>query len=182
MPEYPFIPALHFTHGRIKPIQLIVIHSAECPKKHGAAKGVANYFATTDVAASAHFTCDNEEIIQSVQVEDTAWAAKHANANGVSLEHAGYAKQTEAEWLDEYGKAMLELSAKLCATICWKYSLPAARALFASSTNPIVIKPGICGHVDVPLRGTHWDPGPGFPFDYYLKRVQSYLDSLLGRH
>ena len=177
MNSYPLIPARFFTKGRIKPIQLIVIHSAECPKKEGAARGVANYFATTDRQASAHFTVDDKEVIQSVRVEDTAWAAKNANANGVNVEHAGYAAQTEAEWLDEYGQAMLELSAKLAAELCKKFDIEPVRAEFLSGVSPTVIKPGFCGHRDVPLHGSHSDPGPGFPFDYYLGRVAFYLDN-----
>lgn len=177
MNSYPFVPALHFTKGRIKQVQLIVIHSAECPKKEGAARGVANYFATTDRQASAHFTVDDKEIIQSVQIEDTAWAAKNANANGVHIEHAGYAKQTLLDWLDEYGRAMLELSAKLAAKLCKKYNIEPVRAEFLSGVSPTVTKPGFAGHRDIPLHGSHSDPGTGFPWDYYLGRMAYYLDN-----
>lgn len=173
----PFVPALHFTKGRLKTIQLIVIHSAECPKNEGAARGVANYFATTDREASAHFTVDDKEIIQSVHVEDTAWAAKNANANGVNLEHAGYAKQTEMEWLDDYGRAMLELSAQLAADLCKQFNIPVSMATFASPTNPVVTQAGFVGHMSVPLHGSHSDPGTGFPWDYYLGRIAFYLDN-----
>lgn len=171
----PFIPAKNFTKGRIKPIQLLVVHSAECPKKDGAARGVANYFATTDRQASAHFTVDDKEIIQSVQLEDTAWAAKNANANGVNIEHAGYAKQTEAEWLDDYGRAMLELSAQLAAELCKQFNIEPVRAEFLSGVSPTVTKPGFCGHRDVPLHGSHSDPGGGFPWSYYLARVTAFI-------
>jgi N-acetyl-anhydromuramyl-L-alanine amidase AmpD len=175
--SYPVVKARWFTVGRIKPVQLIVIHSAETPETAQAAENVAHYFATTDVKASAHFTVDNNSIVQSVRVEDTAWHCKNANANGIGIEHAGRANQTAEQWLDDYGCAMLELSAKLAAELCKQFHIEPVRAEFLSGMSPTVVRPGFCGHRDVPGHGSHSDPGPGFPFAYYLGRVAFYLDN-----
>src|ERR1051325_12198787 len=113
----PFRQARNYTKGRIRPVELIVIHSAECAKVTKAAEGVANYFAIS-APASAHYTVDVDSIVQSVKTSDTAWQCKNANANGIGIEHAGYAKQTREEWLDDYGQSMLDLSAKLVAALC----------------------------------------------------------------
>lgn len=176
MNHYPFIPARWFTRGRIKPIQLIVIHSAETPETAQSAEGVAHYFATTDVKASAHFTVDRDSVVQSVQVEDTAWHCKNANANGIGIEHAGRASQTAEQWLDDYGRDMLELSAKLAADLCRQFSIEPVRAEFLSGASPTVVRPGFTGHRDVPGHGSHSDPGLAFPWDYYIGRVAFYID------
>lgn len=170
----PFVKARWYTPGRISPVKLIIVHSMEASEGSKTAENVAHYFATTDTKASAHFCIDNDSVIQCVKLTDTAWHCKNGNAAGIGLEHAGYAKQTEAEWLDDYGKAMLELSAKLAAELVAKFSIPIARAKFASPTNAQVVKNGFCGHRDVPLHGSHSDPGANFPWDYYLGRVAAY--------
>lgn len=173
-----FKQARNYTKGRIKPIQLIVLHSMEAQEKGSTAENVASYFAGANAPkASAHFCIDNDSIIQSVKLTDTGWHCKNANANGVGIEHAGFAKQTEAEWLDDYGKAMLELSAELVAALCHQFNIPVRRAKFAGKNNPQVIESGICGHADVPLHGSHWDPGKGFPWSYYLERVKFYFEA-----
>jgi len=171
----PFIPARHFKVGRIKPIQLIVIHSAETQELAQTAKNVAHYFATTDVVASAHFTVDADSIVQSVHLKDTAFHCRNANANGIGIEHAGRAIQTRDQWLDAYGLKMLDLSARLCADLCRGYNIPASLAKFAGPDNPAVVRGGFCGHRDVPKHGSHSDPGPNFPWDWFLERVVFYL-------
>lgn len=182
MKEFPFKQAKNYTKGRVKPVQLIVLHSMEAPERVNTAENVAAYFAGSNAPmASAHYCVDADSIVQCVRLTDTAYHCKNANANGIGIEHAGYAKQTRGEWLDTYGKAMLELSAQLTAALCSRYSIPPRRAQFASKDNPRVVSPGICGHADVPNHGSHWDPGPHFPMDYYLERVKFYLDSSLER-
>lgn len=173
--EVPFKQARNFTRGRIRPVQLIVIHSMEAQEKGATAENVAAYFARTNVKASAHYCVDNNSAVQCVRLEDTAWHCKNANANGVGIEHAGFAKQTEEEWLDDYGRAMLEISAQIAAGLCRRFNIPARRAKFAGDDNPQVIAPGFCGHVEVPGHGVHYDPGAHFPWAYYLERVQFYI-------
>src|SRR5262245_55862174 len=173
--DYPVIQARHYRPGRIKPVQLIVVHSMEAPEKGNTAESVARYFSTTDVSASAHFCIDADSIVQCVDTADTAYHCRGANANGIGLEHAGYARQTREQWLDEYGQAMLRRSAVLAAGLLKEYGIPAERALFRSPTDPIVVKPGLCGHVDVPNHGSHYDPGRNFPWDWYLERIQEAL-------
>lgn len=175
MSDYAFIQARHFTPGRIKPVQLIVIHSAETQELAQSAENVAHYFATTDVAASVHYAVDADSIVQCVRLTDTAWHCKNANANGIGIEHAGRAIQTREQWLDDYGQKMLDRSARLCADLCKRFNIPASFAQFAGPNNPKVTRAGFCGHVDVPLHGTHSDPGTSFPYDWFLERVVNYL-------
>ena len=174
---YECVKARWFTPGRagVK-IELIVIHSMEAPKSDGRARSTAHFFQVEENESSAHLCCDDKEVIQCVEFEDTAFQCRNANHNGVGIEHAGYAKQTQDEWLDEYGKAMLELSAAAAAALCKQFDIPVQKAEFAAADDPHVTKPGFVAHHDVPLHGSHWDPGTGFPWDYYLGRVQFYFD------
>ena len=40
---------------------------------------------------------------------------------------SGYAKQTEAEWLDEYGLQLLNNAANAAAQFCLKFDIPVRR-------------------------------------------------------
>lgn len=173
--EILFVPARWFTKGRIKPIQLLIVHSMEAAEKGTTAENIARYFQTTTTKASAHFCIDADSIVQCVKLEDTAYHCKNANANGIGLEHAGFAKQSREEWLDEYSRQTLERSAKLVAELCGRFDIPIQKAEFKGAT-PVVLKAGICGHADVPQHGSHWDPGPHFVWDWYLEQVQKYKD------
>jgi len=171
--EIPFVQAKSFRRGRLKSVQLIVLHSEEAPKTEGRARNVAHFFQTA--SASAHFCVDDKEIVQCVKLEDTAFQCKNANANGIGIEHSGFAAQSAAEWQDPYSKAMFDLSTDLAAQLCKKFNIPAQAASFVGPQNPTVVKPGFVMHKDVPLHGTHTDPGAHFPLAAYIEEVQQKL-------
>src|SRR5215469_15828402 len=83
--RHPFVQAKSFTKGRIKSVQLIVLHSEEAPKTEGRTRNVVHFFQTAP--ASAHFCVDDKEVIQCVRPEDTAFQCK--KANGIGIEHSG---------------------------------------------------------------------------------------------
>jgi N-acetylmuramoyl-L-alanine amidase CwlA len=133
----PFIEAKYYRKGRIKPVELIIIHTMEAARKENTAENVANYFKNPEKEASAHYCIDSNSIVQCVYDSNTAFGCKNANANGVHLEHAGYAKQNREDWLDEYGKSMLDISAQVCAYLCQKFNIPVQMAEFrAKDTLP----------------------------------------------
>ncbi|QSI50013.1 peptidoglycan-binding protein [Thermobispora bispora] len=167
------IQAKHYTKGRLRPVRLIVIHSMEAPEKPTTAEDVAKWFAKGGMNASAHVCVDNNSAVRCVDDGDTAWAAPNANADGLHLELAGYARQSRAEWLDTYGKDMLKIAAGVVATWATKYGIPIVKLTPAEVRAG---KKGICGHADVtnayPGTGDHWDPGPHFPWDHFLDLVK----------
>jgi N-acetyl-anhydromuramyl-L-alanine amidase AmpD len=172
MDVFPFIPARWFTPASRTTIDLVVFHDMEAPESMTTAENVAYYFKTTPTKVSSHYCIDADTIVQCVDLEDVAWCAPGANHNGIHLEHAGYAKQTRAEWLDPYSTAMMQLSAKLTAALCEKYGIPVK---FCNATDLKNGKRGITTHAEVTLayrRSTHTDPGPNWPRAQYIAWVQ----------
>lgn len=171
-----FVQARYYYRGGNTP-KWVVIHDMEYPKRAGAAEWCANFFATSSPQSSAHYCIDPRSTVQSVKETDGAWHTPgfinglEVNRNSIGIEHAGYANQSQAEWLDGDGKAMLEQSAKLVAEICERYDIP-ARHLTVEELR--AGESGIVGHWDVTRAsgtGDHIDPGEGFPWDWYINQV-----------
>lgn len=175
------IKAKWFHQGRLRKVRLVVIHSMESQEKGDTAESVAAWFARGAAKTSAHICFDNNSAVRCVDDSDTAWAAPNANADGLHAELAGRARQTRAEWLDDFGKAMLKLVAKQVAAWCKKYNIP---VVHLTPKQVAAGKKGICSHADVteayPGTGSHWDPGKDFPWDVFLPLVKKELDTLNG--
>lgn len=171
---FPFIPARHFQASSRKAVDLIVIHSAEAPETPTTAEAVAGFFASADApVASAHYSVDANSIVQSVLEKDIAFHAAGANANGIGIEHAGFARQTAGQWADAYSEKMLRLSAALTAYLCTKYVVP---PVFVSVEGLRARQRGITTHAAVTAafgHGDHTDPGPNFPMAHYLELVRA---------
>lgn len=186
---FPFNQARHFHHGRQGRIpSLIVLHDMEAPFGTKTAENVANWFASVNAPqASTHFNVDADSIVQSLSVNDTAWAAPGMNSCGIHIEHAGYARDRREKWLDE--ETMLNFSACLTAELIAAYNrfgiiFPIRRVtgdelVACTRTRGAVGPRGLCGHVDgtMALNGGkgHTDPGDGFPWDLYLLKVAWWL-------
>lgn len=151
--------------------RLIIPHTMEAPEGPQTAENVANYFKTVD--ASAHWCVDNNSRVRVVNDEDTAWTAPGANNDGLQIEIAGYAKQTAADWADQYSLQALENAAQCAAEWVQKYGIPIRKLSVAEVKAG---QKGFAGHNDISQaykKSTHWDPGPNFPWDYFLGRVAS---------
>lgn len=172
---WPFVRAKHFraVPGR-RTVRVIVLHSMEAAEKGNTAENVARYFQHTDRPASAHVCLDNNSIVQCVLDNDVAFAAPGANADGIHIEMAGYARQTTDDWLDEYSRAVIENAANVAAQYCLKYNIP-VRVLSDSELK--AGWRGIVSHAQVSAvykRSTHTDPGAGFPWHLFIDRVLSH--------
>jgi N-acetyl-anhydromuramyl-L-alanine amidase AmpD len=171
-----FMQARNFTAAnRIaeKRIKHVVIHTMEAAEASTTAENVARWFAGANAPkASAHFCIDNDTIVQCVRLRDVAWHAPGANASGIGLEHAGYARQTREQWSDEYSERMLGLSAALAAALCVRFSIPVG---FVDAEGLKRGEAGVTTHHEVSRafkKSDHYDPGPNFPMDEYLAAVQ----------
>lgn len=198
MSTYPFLLAKNFTPRAERKVTCVVIHTMEAPEGPRTAENIAGWFqnqpkrgelaskAGAPLSAEAggtpwggtsiHYNVDADSVVQSVHEKDIAWHAGPVNDFSIGVEHAGYARQTEKEWQDPYSIAMLEQSAKLVADICLRWTIPVLKLGAISLSSGL--RSGICGHSDVTFgleqgRG-HTDPGPFFPWNWYLVRVRAY--------
>jgi N-acetyl-anhydromuramyl-L-alanine amidase AmpD len=170
---YPFVESPHVTRAGGRQIDLIVVHTMEMDEKGETAENCAQWFRNPGAKVSAHYCVDANSIVQCVRDQDVAWAAPGANSNGLQIEHAGRAKQTGRDWSDAYSTAMLERSAVLVGDLCKKYKIPVSW-LYAADLK--AGKRGITTHDAVSKafkRGSHWDPGQGFPVERYLALVRA---------
>ena len=174
---YPFVQASHFTAGRGgKSPRIIVLHTMETPESAGRAKQVALWFAgSTAPQASAHYCVDNSEIIQCVKDADTAWAVDDFDLNqqSISIELAGAASQTGAQWHDSYSVAEFAQLVALSKDLAKQYGIPAVYLTAAQILDGKT--KGFAYHADITaakkIAGGHTDPGVNFPVADFLKAL-----------
>jgi N-acetyl-anhydromuramyl-L-alanine amidase AmpD len=158
---------------------LIVLHAMECAEKGDSAEAVGLYFqrqkSTDKIKSSCQFGVDCNSIVQYVPAERIAWHAPGVNTRAIGVEHAGWVRQTAAQWLDEYGKSMLALSARLVAELCEHFRIPCE---FVDAEDIRAGLTGITTHAQVtlafPEKGSHTDPGAGFPLRWYMDQVRKH--------
>jgi N-acetyl-anhydromuramyl-L-alanine amidase AmpD len=179
LPHIKFKQDPNYKPGRPSGTPLwVVVHTAECRESPTAAEALQGW---DSVNVSWHYAVDSDSITQSVREADRSQSVGHnpAQERGVHLELAGYARQTEEEWADDYSQAMLNLGALLVAHICKRWNIPAEHV---GSTEMRANVAGICGHADVtrawPGTTTHVDPGVHFPWERFVDLVSMNLSLL----
>jgi hypothetical protein len=148
----------------------IIVHTAEGSTN---VRSLGNYFAKASVQASSHVGIDDTEMAQYVPYTEQAWTARSANPYADQAELCGFAKWTRADWLSHPG--MLELTAQWIAERCKARGIPPVKL---SAADVAARKPGVIGHVEITnglKDGTHTDPGPSFPWDVVMARVNAIL-------
>lgn len=167
-----FVQAKNFHRGRQRKVRLIIVHTMEYPERSNGAEWCAGYFSAGGAPnASAHWAVDNDSVVGMVREADTAWAAPGANADGIQIEHAGYAGQGPGGWADQYSQALLGRSAAVAAGAAARWGIPLRRL---TNTQLASGYAGFVGHNQVSAvykLSTHWDPGPAFPWDQYMRLV-----------
>lgn len=189
-----FIQAKNFTPCAVRNLDVLTVHVMQAPEKGNTARSTSQFFAnqprhkTIDLhwrpdgkpwsGSSAHICVDATEAIRCVQDNDIAWHAPGVNDTGIGIEHAGFSEQTPAQWADDYSVKMLDRSAWIMAVYCAFRALP---IVFLNEGDLIARKKGITGHVQVTRAfkvGDHWDPGPSFPWQSYLEKIQEFAVKL----
>lgn len=174
--SFPFVQARWFHPGGNTPVNRIVIHTMEYPEKPTAAEDIAKYFQRTDKKASAHYCCDDNSTIQCVKNADIAFHAP-PNTGSIGIEHGGYARQSAAEWQDDYSTKMLrDQSAPLVKLLMREFNIP---HVWLGTQDLRAGYRGITSHNNVSKafgQSTHTDPGPFFPVDDYMAWTQPDLN------
>ncbi|MHA0041494.1 N-acetylmuramoyl-L-alanine amidase [Deinococcus sp. PEB2-63] len=148
----------NFTKGRSVRPDRVLIHVAD-----GTYAGTLSWFQNPQCNTSAHYTVATDgRVGQSVSESDTAWHAGQweMNERSIGIEHEG--QPSRGPWTPS--AAQLEASARLVADICRRYGIPADRV-------------HVIGHNEVnPGRAARANcPGPTWPWDAYLRRVNELL-------
>lgn len=172
-PELQFVQAAGYTKGRADgPPLWIVVHDMEAHETSDRAEATAQYFANPSDgrSVSSHYCADVNSVVQCVRLADVAWTVgnRPGNYRGINWELAGFASQTRDQWLDPFGLGMFAQIVPIMRKDAAKYSIPLTRRTVAELKQ---FKPGITSHNDLRLAfggTTHTDPGPNFPWDYFL--------------
>lgn len=149
---------------------------------NGDAIGLANYANGAEVAYNIEV--DDEHTVLNVPVTEGPWAAADANNVAFHLCFAGsYAAWSASRWLSKDASdgldedAMLWRGARAVAAACQQFGIPVKRVgatSYAAGNWPS--ERGICGHVAFGSRGGgHYDPGTGFPWAEFIRRVQTFF-------
>jgi hypothetical protein len=157
---------------RASDIRWVVVHSAEASDDDGkdrTAEGVASYFSRPSTQASTQLAADRDSCVRMLPDLVIPWGASGANRNGLHIEICGRAAWTQAQWMQR--QPMLDRAAYKVARWCWQYRIPRR---WVGPTGLKLRRAGITTHADVNKafrKGSHWDPGPGFPRAFFLERV-----------
>lgn len=185
---YEFKQAKYYTQADNRHINLIVIHDMEASQGKHTAEAVAEMFSSANSPeASAHISFDENSGYRSVHEGDIAWGAPNANTHGYQIEHAGHAKDSRGEWLDNSNRHMLERSAEHSAEVALRNKINVNHMLYddhiLAAMNGDHLHSGFVGHIDVsrvsaandlPGDHSHTDPGEHFPWGYYIDLVKHY--------
>lgn len=184
----------NYHEGRLRPVRVAVLHTAQAPCLPGRAEGIMRYLSNPSVRASAHWCTDPDNTVAGVDEADTAWATPSANADGVQIEQAGYAEfgsdaaiptsNTAARqaygarwprWEDAEPQRMLRTQVvPLLVGICQRHGLP---PVLLEPADLLAGRAGITDHhrCSVAYGGDHWDCGGAYPLAGVIDDVRRAL-------
>ena len=183
------IPA--YAHGgqTRDPSPFIKIHSTEGPMSDGNARALANWFARSPAAGgpgtSATDIFDPVEAIQMLDHRIIPYdSGPKGNPRGSGSEHCGSVNLTKAQWLTDRAKDMLDMSARANAQEAHRRGWTLAQCRWLTVSEVARFVAGFCTHNDIRLAlggTTHSDPGPNFPYAWYMERVRFWFQNPSGQ-
>lgn len=147
----------------------IAVHTAEGATS---AANLKAYFDRASTQASSHAIADDNVLWEALVPYDRAsWTLRNGNSRSDNLEITGFARWSRAEWLNHMG--MLRNTAQWIRNRCLARGIPMVKL---SPADVRAGKAGVIGHVDYTNGtgdGTHWDPGPNFPWDLVMQMANN---------
>lgn len=143
----------------------IVLHSTEGHDRPGVSdiRGVNSYL--RNKGYGVHVVIDGEgNQLKGANWSDRVSHCKGANSTHVGIEMIGFARWRTKDWIwmGKTKRRQLEAVAQTIAYLCDHLDIPIK----------IDRQHGISTHAMHP-EGGHWDPGPGFPIGYVMKRAKA---------
>lgn len=152
----------------------VCVHTAEGIRK---ASDLRAFFERS-TNSSAHAVADDATLLDNlVSYSQAAWTLRSGNPASDNLELCGFASWSRNEWLTNH-KGMLNNAASWVRARCLARGIP-IRKLDAAGVRRG--DAGVIGHVDYTNGtgdGTHWDPGPGYPWDVVLDKARAYANGI----
>lgn len=172
---YPFVAArpANFAAGRqgYQPLWF-VLHCTDTDYADNYPANLGRYWSTNDTQVSVHFAVSDTLTYQYVDMNDTAYQCRNpGNLRGIGVEMVGKSSWTRNEWLAH--KRMFRRAATLCAEVTMAYGLKTAPALLSAAALK-ARNSGLTCHKDMSttFAGTHTDPGPNFPWDFFYSELR----------
>lgn len=160
----------------------LVIHTQQ---GNGTARSLAGYCSRASSQVAYHDAVDELEMIQMVRYADAPWSAGNANAVAEHMCFGGsFAEWTRAQWLDPDkdgdGRNQDAMLWRGAAWAAWRAQVNDIPIVWVSDGTPPRSR-GITGHGNLGAwGGGHTDPGPSFPKDIFIERVQSLIGGNTG--
>ncbi len=133
----------------------VVVHTIE-----GTAAGALSWFQNCNAEVSAHYVVSEAgSVWQCVDENYKAWHVGCANSYCIGIENEGYASSSS------HPQSLYDACGLLTRDICNSWGIPKSH-----NSCP----PGVLGHVDINncvCGGSHWDPGSGWNWDYFMSVV-----------
>ncbi len=133
----------------------VIVHTIE-----GSAAGARSWFRNCSSQVSAHYVVSEAGgVWQCVDENYRAWHVGCINSRSLGIEHEGYAASSS------HPTSLYNASGLLTRDMCNRWGIPKAHRSCA---------PGILGHNDANnchCGGSHWDPGGGWDWGYYIQVV-----------
>ncbi|WP_393100046.1 N-acetylmuramoyl-L-alanine amidase [Streptomyces sp. LN325] len=149
-------------------IDTIVIHDLEGTYDSGVA-ALAN--PSNSVSANYVMRSSDGAVTQMVPTKDIAFHAGNysSNLHSIGIEHEGYAAQG-ATW---YTEAQYQSTAYLVQYLAHRFDIPLDRQHILGHDD--VAGPSLTG-----VRAQHWDPGPSWDWDHFMRLLGAPLSGLHG--
>mgnify|MGYP000855249176 CR=1 FL=1 len=163
-----------YSGPRLADVLWFVLHTEDGDS--GSARNLARYLSNNDRQVSYHYTVDNDGHVYDVV--DPALRANSVfepgNSRSINLAFAGSkANWSRQTWFDRMQRGM-DIAAYIAVRDARRYGL---RPQVISRAQADRWESGITDHgaiVEATHVGDHTDVGPGFPWDYFIRKVDEY--------
>ena len=157
------IPSPNYSSRGGTPVRLCVVHTAEGSTS---IESLGAFFANPNSGVSSHTGIDDKPNTCGEYVPPgyKAWTQANANPYCIATELCAFASWDSATW--NAHPVMLENCRLWIAEECARFGIPIRRLSAHEAQNGVA---GVCGHNELGASGgSHWDPGPSFPWDRVL--------------